>query len=135
MGALFILLALFVLGGHPRGLHARADHRHHRRDVLLGAGRRTDPAAARTAPTRRRHTDPAIVHAGGMPDPVATRWSSDGHASGPSRRDVELAMSIVVVMIGAAFTGLAERFPSVVHARMLVVAGHVASVAWPVTTS
>ena len=72
----------------------------------------------------------AVLQAGSMPDPVATRWSSDGTASGPSRRDVELALGVVVVVIGAAFTGLADRLPSVVHARMLVVTGHVASVAW-----
>ncbi len=72
----------------------------------------------------------AALQAGSMPDPVATRWSSDGTASGPSRRDVEVALGVVVVVIGAAFTGLADRLPSVVHARMLVVTGHVTSVAW-----
>lgn len=71
-----------------------------------------------------------VIHAGSMPNPVATHWSPEGNPSGPSRRDVELAMGVVVVMIGAAFTGLAERMPTVVHARMLIVTGHVASVAW-----
>jgi hypothetical protein len=72
----------------------------------------------------------AVIHAGSMPDPVATRWSSEGNATGPSRRDVELVGGVAVVLIGAAFTGLAERVPSVVHARLLVVTGHVSSVAW-----
>ena len=71
-----------------------------------------------------------IARAGQLPDPMATGWSSDGTPIQSSPRLLELAVGGFLVVLGAAFTGLAGLMVTRRFARMLIAFGHLASVGW-----